>query len=132
MSPKTAAQLFATGLALFLVSCATKTFDQSNAPHYAVAAKFAAFYRFGPMQPGGPDLSLRSGDRLRLLRREMGYSFVKIPDGRSGYVANEAIRPAPAPSPAPAPKKRAAPKPAPSPQSIPVPAAGGPFPEFRF
>lgn len=132
MSPKTAVQLLATGLVFSMASCATKTFDESNAPHYAVAAKFAPFYRFGPMQPGGPDLSLRAGDRLRLLRREMGFSFVKIPDGRTGYVANDAVKPAPAPSPAPAPKKRAAPKLAPSPQPTPTAPGGGPFPEFRF
>lgn len=132
MTPKTAAQLLATGVVFSMASCATKTFDESNAPHCAVAAQFAPFYRFGPMQPGGPDLSLRAGDRLRLLRREVGFSFVKIPDGRTGYVANEAVKPAAAPWPTPAPKKRAVPKPEPSTQPIPIAPGGGPFPEFRF
>lgn len=132
MTPKIAVQLLAIGFVFSLASCATKTFDESNAPHYAVAAKFAPFYRFGPMQPGGPDLSLRAGDRFRLLRREMGFSFVKIPDGRTGYIANDAVKPAPAPSPTPAPKKRAKPMPAPSPLPMPPSPGGGPFPEFRF
>jgi len=49
----------------------------------------------GPQQGRGPDASLRTGDRVKLLRREMGYSLVQLEDLRTGYVANENMTVAP-------------------------------------
>ena len=75
--------------ALFLSACAIEKFAPDNAPEYAIIRDFSPFYRLGPQQPRGPDASLRVGSRVRLLRREMGYSMVQIEDARTGYVANE-------------------------------------------
>jgi hypothetical protein len=65
----------------------------------------------------------------------MGYSFVKIQDGRTGYIANESIRPAPEPLPAPMPRPprrlRNAAAPAP-PTTLPTGDPNAPFPQFRF
>lgn len=75
--------------------CAMETFAPETAPEYVAIRDFTPIYRFGPQQPGGPDVALKSGARMKLLRREMGYSFVQIEDKRTGYVANENIAVAP-------------------------------------
>jgi hypothetical protein len=135
MKMKAALLMLSVPMLFVLASCASKNYEESNAPHFSVSSEFAAFYRFGPMQGGGPDLSLRRGERLRVLRREMGYSFVKIQDGRTGYIANESIRPAPEPLPAPMPRPprrlRNAAAPAP-PTTLPTGDPNAPFPQFRF
>ncbi|MEI8294634.1 MAG: hypothetical protein WCG66_11755 [bacterium] len=82
-------------LVVFFAGCASQKFDAANAPEYEVQTDYAPFYTLGPGQERGPDLSLQRGDRVRVLRREFGFSFVSIRDGRSGYVANEEIAPAP-------------------------------------
>ncbi len=82
-----------------LVSCATEKFDPSQAPEFLVKEDYGLFYLVGPAQERGPDASLRHGERVKMLRREFGYSYVTIADGRSGYIANEALSPAPAPKP---------------------------------
>ncbi|MCX7868385.1 MAG: hypothetical protein N2322_00385 [Terrimicrobiaceae bacterium] len=71
----------------------------------AVIRDYAPLYRFGPMQARGPDATLRAGDRVKLTRKEMGYSLVLLEDGRTGYMANEDMAPAPPrPKPTPAPE----------------------------
>jgi hypothetical protein len=71
----------------------------------SVIRDFAPFYRTGPIQARGPDASLRVGDRVKVLRREMGYSYVMLEDERSGFVATEYLAPAPPrPKPTPAPE----------------------------
>jgi hypothetical protein len=82
-----------------LVGCATEKFDPSQAPEFLVKEDYGLFYLIGPAQERGPDASLRHGERVKMLRREFGYSYVTIADGRSGYIANEALAPAPAPKP---------------------------------
>jgi hypothetical protein len=105
-----------------LAGCATTpSYVPSDAPEMAVVQDFAPFYSRGPQQIQGPDASLRLGDRVLLLRKEMGYSLVQLADSRSGYVPNEAISVPPAPSPQAAKPKpnsssqRSAPKPPPEP-----------------
>ena len=49
----------------------------------------------GPQQGRGPDASLRNDTRVKLLRREMGFSLVQLEDLRTGYVANENMAVAP-------------------------------------
>ncbi len=44
-------------------------------PRYMVIADFTPFYRLGPMQARGPDATLRAETRVKLLRKEMGYSL---------------------------------------------------------
>ena len=71
----------------------------------AVASDYAQFFRLGPQQAGGADLSLRTGERVMLHRKEFGYSRVQLPNGLVGYMANEDITPAP-PEPKPTPSQR--------------------------
>jgi len=80
---------------LFVTGCATQSFDPATAPEYMIITSFAPFYRLGPQQASGPDVSLQQGTRIKLLRKEMGYSYVQLEDGRAGYTANESIAPAP-------------------------------------
>lgn len=60
-----------------------------------VTIDYAQFFRLGPQQAGGADRSLRTNDRVMLLRKEFGYSRVQLEDNQVGYMANEDIRPAP-------------------------------------
>ncbi len=86
----------------FLTSCATQTYAPEEAPEYSVIRDYASLYKLGPMQGRGPDATLRVGDRVKLIRKEMGYSFVLLEDARTGYLANEDIVPAPPRPPKPA------------------------------
>jgi hypothetical protein len=98
--------------ALWLSGCATQTFEPGKEPAYMVSGDFAKFYLAGPAQERGPDATLRTGEIFKLLRREMGYSYIQLEDGRSGYIANEEMEPAPEPVPEPqakrSPKKKGA------------------------
>lgn len=60
-----------------------------------IVRDFTQFYVLGPAQPSGPDLSLRNGERVMLLKKEWGYSFIQLEDKRTGYVSNDAIAPVP-------------------------------------
>jgi hypothetical protein len=54
---------------------------------YVVTAPRTAFYRFGPMQNGGPDAMLELGEKVTLVSREYGYSRFKTAQGVTGYAA---------------------------------------------
>ena len=86
----------ALGLAL-LAGCETVPMEPS--PNFigdmVVASDYAQFFRLGPQQAGGADLSLRTGERVMLQRKEFGYSRVQLENGLVGYMANEDIAPAP-------------------------------------
>jgi uncharacterized protein YgiM (DUF1202 family) len=86
---------FLLGTALLLSGCATETFAPDVAPEYVIIRDYSPFYRMGPQQGRGPDASLRVSTRVKLLRREMGFSLVQLEDERTGYVANENITVAP-------------------------------------
>jgi hypothetical protein len=60
-----------------------------------VITDYASFYRLGPQQAGGADRSLRTGDRVMLLRKQFGYSRIQLEDNQLGYMANEDIQAAP-------------------------------------
>jgi hypothetical protein len=64
-----------------------------------VNTDYAQFFRLGPQQAGGADLSLRTNEQVMLLRKEFGYSRVQLEDNQVGYIANEDIQPAPEPPP---------------------------------
>lgn len=81
--------------ALFLEGCATETYAPEVAPEYVVIRDYSPFYRLGPQQGRGPDASLQPGTRVKLLRKEMGFSLVQLEDLRTGYMANENLAPAP-------------------------------------
>ena len=87
--------LACTGLAL-LGGCAGSQ-PGKNDVYYAVSAKQAQVYRFGPSQPTGADALLKQGQRIIMLRQEYGYSRVMTEDGMTGYIANDFIAPAPPP-----------------------------------
>ncbi len=92
----------ALGLLGLLGGCGTS--DTSSQPqagvagqaHYIVTADATPFYKSGPVQPSGPDLSLKKGQLLTMIERRYGYSRVIDPDGDAGYVPTEDIAPAPA------------------------------------
>lgn len=86
--------------------CASVTYTPEQAPEMAIVRDYAPFYRLGPMQSRGPDATLRAGERVKLTRREPGYSLVLLEDGRTGYVPNEDMAPAP-PRPKPTPEPSA-------------------------
>ncbi len=87
--------ILALGLCLALCSCTTtKTFAPEQAPEYVTIRDFTPFYRIGPMQ-SRPDASLPASTRVKMLRQEMGYSYVQLEDSRTGYVANENMAVAP-------------------------------------
>ena len=86
---------FLVALGFFLGGCASETFAPEVAPEYVVVREFSPFYRLGPQQGHGADTSLRTGTRVKLLRREMGYSLVQLEDLRTGYLANENMAVAP-------------------------------------
>lgn len=79
-----------------LAGCATTGSRQPDA-YYAVTASQTQVFRFGPAQPTGADAILSQGQRVKMLRREYGYSRVMTEDGEAGYVANDHIAPAPPP-----------------------------------
>lgn len=68
---------------------------ESTEVHYVISAKYAPFYQYGPAQRTGPDLGLVYGDSLMLVKRESGFSRVRLDDGRDGYVANDLMKEAP-------------------------------------
>lgn len=81
--------------ALAFAGCAMETYAPDAAPEYVIIRDFTAFYRLGPEQGRGADASLRPQTRVKLLRREMGFSLVQLEDLRTGYVANENMAVAP-------------------------------------
>jgi len=90
-----ALHIFCLAIAVGIWGCASESFSPDAAPENIITVEFAPFYRLGPQQARGPDLSLRRGTRVKLLRREMGYSFVQMEDSRTGYIANENMAVAP-------------------------------------
>ncbi|MEI6278778.1 MAG: hypothetical protein WCQ16_05265 [Verrucomicrobiae bacterium] len=95
---RTAPRLVRVAVAAFclvLPACSSVTFPPDTAPEYVIVRDFSPFYRLGPQQGKGPDASLSTGIRVKLLRREMGFSLVQLEDLRTGYIANENMTVAP-------------------------------------
>lgn len=67
----------------------------------------APFYQFGPSQFTPPEAHVDAEERVRLLRKEFGYSRVQLASGLTGYMANEDLVPAPPlPPPTPEPERQ--------------------------
>ena len=64
--------------------------------YYAVTASSTAFFRYGPQQGNGPDMSLPKDTLLTVLRPSFGYYKVQLTSGEQGYVASEDVGVAPA------------------------------------
>src|SRR5438874_9668987 len=62
--------------------------------YYAISAKKAAFYRYGPQQGNGPDQKLPHDTLVTLIQPTFGYCKVQLMSGEQGYVASEDIHPA--------------------------------------
>ncbi len=88
--------VLACAAALAFSACAASRPKKGDV-YYAVSAKMAQVYRFGPSQPTGADALLKQGQRIIMLRQEYGYSRVMTEDGMTGYIANDLIAPAPPP-----------------------------------
>ncbi|MBJ7389912.1 MAG: hypothetical protein JHC85_00005, partial [Chthoniobacterales bacterium] len=99
MPKKTRLSVMAAGLALVLSVTGCETVPLEPSPNFVgnmvVSTEYAQFFRLGPQQAGGADLSLRSGKLVMLQRKEFGYSRVQLEDGQVGYMANEDLQPAP-------------------------------------
>ena len=102
---------FVFSLPFLFTACSSIEYNSTNSPKMVVVVERTPFYHNGPAQGNGPDLSLVKGDEVQVLRKELGFSFVRIFDGQNGYVANEALSPAP-PSPAQAVQKSQSQEPA--------------------
>ena len=70
-------------------ACATKTFSPDQAPEYTITRSFTPFYSERPVEGATTDISLSEKTRVKLLRKETGYSRVQLEDSREGYVANK-------------------------------------------
>jgi hypothetical protein len=77
------------------------------------------FFVNGPAQPGRPE-KIPVETFLAVLKRDSGYSYVKLEDGRTGYIASEDIASAP-------PTARGVPFDRPKPERI----IEVPLPDFR-
>lgn len=80
---------------LCLGGCASKTevFTSENSPEY-LTMRETSLFRYGPSQPGRPD-KLPPQTFVQLQSKDPAYCVVRLPDGRSGYVATEDLRVAP-------------------------------------
>ncbi len=122
-------------------ACATQTFRPEEAPEYLVTRDPTPFYLNKPRQEGTPDAALSAQTRVKLLRKQTGYSLVLLEDSRKGYVANADLTQVPSgsqhrpfgsssePEPSLRPKRRAAPSPTPDPTQpaeTPASEAGAP------
>ena len=86
---------FVFSLPVFFTACSSIEYNSTNSPRMVVVVERTPFYHNGPAQGNGPDLSLVKGDEVEVLRKELGFSFVRIYDGQNGYVANESLSLAP-------------------------------------
>jgi hypothetical protein len=91
--------LAAAGCGALMLSAGCETTPLEPSPNFVgdtvIVTDFAQFFRLGPQQAGGADLSLRTGELVMLQRKEFGYSRVQLEDGQVGYMANEDLQPAP-------------------------------------
>ena len=89
----------ASGLVILLATSGCETLPLEPSPDFlgdtVIVTDYAQFFRLGPQQAGGADLSLRTGEFVMLQRKEFGYSRVQLEDGQVGYMANEDLQPAP-------------------------------------
>lgn len=88
---------------LLAVSSGCSTAQKNNAAasglspkYYAVTAGSSAFFRYGPQQGNGADMSLPKDTLVTVLRPSFGYYKVQLASGEQGYVASEDVGVAPA------------------------------------
>jgi hypothetical protein len=93
--------LICAASAVLLAACETTPVGPASefVPDKVVSADFAHFWKLGPAQASGPDLSLRTNEKVMMLQSGFGFSRVQLENGMVGYMANEDIQPAPEPPP---------------------------------
>ncbi len=93
--------------ALLIAGCVGKDRTASTAPvkpgaggaavqevRYRVTADFTPFYRNGPQQINGPDLSLKKGTDVMMIKHAFGYSTVRTFEPQLvGFVSTEDLKP---------------------------------------
>ena len=87
--------------ALALAGCAVTQPGANN--RFAVSAAKTQFFKYGPAQAYGADASLEKGAKLTMVKKDFGFSQVRLEDGTTGYVATEdlvQLPPEPKPKPA--------------------------------
>jgi hypothetical protein len=82
---------------VLLAGCADP--EVFSEPRESVVRREADLYCLGPAQPGPPE-KLPRGTLIHTLRKDSAYSFVKLGDGRTGYLDSSDIAPAPPTAPA--------------------------------
>jgi hypothetical protein len=92
-----------SALLCLLTGCATSNEPMPPSNKYMVSVKSAQFYKSGPAQAFGADMTLTQGQKVTMVNREFGYSKVVLEDGTSGYMATEELKPAPPEPPPPKP-----------------------------
>jgi hypothetical protein len=95
----------ASAFALLIAACATNK-SEIVTTSYIVSAPTTSFFKYGPAQEFGPDLTLTNGQHVTMLHKEFGYSRIMTDTGVSGYVSNDDIKalpPTPVPKPTPNP-----------------------------
>jgi len=78
---------------LFVSGCSSVEYNSTNSPKMVVSSERTPFFHNGPLQGNGADLLLAKGDEVEVLRKEIGYSYVRIYDAQYGYVANDDLSP---------------------------------------
>src|SRR5947208_15250266 len=88
-----------TLLGLCATSCSTSDptapTASNSGKYYAVSAKQAEFYLYGPQQGNGPDRKLPQDTVMMLICPSFGFSKVQFMKGQQGYVFTQEICAAP-------------------------------------
>jgi hypothetical protein len=66
----------------------------ANSSTFVITKDESPFYTFGPNQATPPDAYLSTGTVVTLLEKSWGWAQVQLPDGRTGMMARDALRPA--------------------------------------
>src|SRR6478672_4944254 len=72
--------------------CATQSVPGNR---YEVTGSANQFYKYGPAQAFGPDLNLPKGLKVTMIKREFGFSQIRLEDGQTGYIATDDLKPLP-------------------------------------
>lgn len=75
---------------LMLASCAAGS-KSGPGNRYVVSAKQSQFYKNGPAQAFGPDAVLPAGQKVTMLKREFGFSQIRLESNETGYVATDEL-----------------------------------------
>ncbi len=75
---------------LMLAACAAGS-KSGPGDRFVVSARQSQFYKNGPAQAFGPDAVLPPARKLTMLKREFGFSQVRLENNETGYVATDEL-----------------------------------------